>query len=518
MKKKIENNNISERKRQLFKRDNLSQKNLYKTNNINYHKPILKKYQSIPDFRKIKFNKPLQLNSNIINKKEIFYNNYLNRFITKNNNINDKHNKAQNVEINKNKKRVNYLNYINDINISKPNINTKLNINEINQNIIYFKLNKAIKNNSNLSLKIKNNIKKNKNNYTRSFIEENNKICENEKFSVQKMKHKNKNNNKLISTKQLNEQFSMNKNRAKTFSNIYPTENIILNYFPVLNNTNKSHKNYNSYVNNYSICSNQVEYNAIKRQISKKYLKENDNKNFIININQISKISPRIKIMQKDKNDNDIRNVNEEIINKENDIKITKQINDVNKVNNIDITKNEIKKKKNINNNFNNVKNIYNKKNNEKTLDNKNEKEKINNIITKENNNNFKEKIKDNNKSNENKNNSINNNNKSDNINDNNKLNENKNNNKNTRFNDNINENNKSNEYKGNNNNKFNNNIKYNDELNEKKGNNNKNNKFNNNINDDNIINENKVNNNKNKYIGNINDNNKSNENGDNNN
>ena len=80
------------------------------------------------------------------------------------------------------------------------------------------------------------------------------------------MKHKNKNNkNKLILIKQLNEQFSMNKNRAKTFSNIYPTENIILNYFPVLNNINKSHKNYNSYVNNYSIYSNQVEYNAIKR-------------------------------------------------------------------------------------------------------------------------------------------------------------------------------------------------------------------------------------------------------------
>lgn len=376
--KKILGINISERKskKSLSKNENLSQKNIYKTNN-----KILKKSQSIPDFRKIKNNKTIQANTNNINKKGGLYNEFLNKFIPKNSIIKGKNNlKKPN---NKNKYKINYINYINNRNNSKSNLNSKINISEVNKTIKYFKLNKRIKNNNNvdLTLKIKNNLKNEKNKNIRSFIEENNIICGNGNFSLKKSKQNiNDIKKKLILIRQSNEQFSMNSYRAKSFSKLCPFDNIFFDYCPTLNNINNNDNISKINITNFSIYSN----HAISNLKPERNLIEKDNKNVIININQISKISPKIKIIQ---NDNNIDN----IINNKKDSISAKQKYDKNKIINIDKNKNEIEK------------NNKNKKN-ENTFDNKNEQTKNNNIEVKKqdvdnNDNNSKENLdKDKNK------------------------------------------------------------------------------------------------------------------------
>ena len=367
--KKILATNISERKskKSLSKNENLSQKNIYKTNN----NKILKKSQSIPDFRKIKNNKAIQANTNNINKKGGLYNEFLNKFITKNSIIKGKNNlKKPN---NKNKYKINYINYINNRNNSKSNLNSKIKISEVNKTIKYFKLNKRIKNNNNvdLTLKIKNNLKNEKNKNIRSFIEENNIICGNGNFSLKKSKQNiNDIKKKLFLIRQSNEQFSMNSYRAKSFSKLCPIDNIFFNYCPTLNNINNNDNISKIYITNFSICSNQVEYNAISNPKPERNLIQKDNKNVIININQISQISPKIKIIQNDNNIDNIINNKKDIISKENDLISAKQKYDKHKIINIDKNKNDMEK------------NNKNKKN-ENTFDNKNGQTKNNNIIVK---------------------------------------------------------------------------------------------------------------------------------------
>ena len=332
--KEILGANISENqsKKQLSKNDNLSQKNIYKTNN----NKILKKSQSIHEFRKIKNNKPIQENTNKINKKGGLYNEFLNRFIINNSTINGKNNSKKPNK--KNNYKINYVNYINNRNNNKPNLNSKVDISEINKTIKYFKLNKRIKNNNNvdLTLKIKNNIKNEKNKNIRSFIEENNIICENGNFSLKKSKQNICDiKKKLILIRQSNEQFSMNSYRAKSFSKLCPINNIFFKYCQTLNNINNNDINSKINTTNFSICSNQVEYNAISTKNPERNLIEKDNKNVIININQISQISPKIKIIQNDNSTDNIINYKKDIISKENDSISTKQKIDKHKIINI---------------------------------------------------------------------------------------------------------------------------------------------------------------------------------------
>ena len=385
MKKMMGKNIISgrESKKTLLKKENLSLKNLYTTNKNN--NKILKKCQSIPDFRKIKVNNIVK-NTNIINKRGGLYNNFLNKFIIKNNNTNEKNNPKENK--NKYKNKINYLYFINNRNNSQTIFNTKVNINELNKTIKYFKLNKKIKNNNNvnLSLKANNHIKKekNKNKSEHSFIEEKNIICKNGNFflkiSSQNIKDIKK---KLILIRQSNEQFSMNNYRNKLFNKLCPIDNIFFNYCPTLNNNINKYNSNNSkiYKTNYSICSNQVEYNAISTLIHKIDLKEKDNKNVIININQISQISPKIKIIQNNKNSDNMCH-EKEMLNKENDIKETNLTDDINKLNNTDKNKNGIKKENNKNENKENI------------LGDKNEEKKNNIDIKKQENNNNDNKSK----------------------------------------------------------------------------------------------------------------------------
>ena len=355
LKKKV--NILSERKISMQKQKNLSQKylkNNYMTKNNNNS---LKKYQSISNFSKIKnlnkLNRPLGPYSNILNgtggfcrritKKNINYSqiypdyskiiippkNNQNNIIEKNKKIskltknkpyNNQYIQINNyLEKNRNKYKTNYLNYINKRS-NKSNISFKININEVNKNIRYFKINKSINcDNYNSSLKEKDNLckdkfnKNNKKRRTNSFIEENNKICENGHFSFEKISKNNNNSNeiknKLILIKQVNEQFSMNNFKKKVFNKLYPIDNIFLNYSPSLKNLKNNDNNTKSYLTNCDVCSKQAEYSIIKSLLSKNDNKEdNINKNFIININQISNISPRIKLIQKDNSNCETKN------------------------------------------------------------------------------------------------------------------------------------------------------------------------------------------------------------------
>ena len=365
-KKKIENNISSDRKKSFRKQDNLSKRNIYSNDNYMTNNHILKRSQSVADFSKWdKLNKPLDRYYNMENKGggvwknnnsnynldlSKYYNNYkgnkdnLNIFISKKSKNNEKKKrltknnnniqpyisqyaiKNNYLESNKNKYKKNYINYINNKNKKRFNrsyINTKININEVNRNLNFLKLSK-IKNDKKVNLKQYININ-NKNRKSHSFLDEKNKICENEHFCFENIFKKNKDRdikNKIFLIRQSNENFSMNNYKIKTFDKLYPIDNIILKYSPTI--TNQKNKIGESYLTNYTICSNQVEYNIIKEPKLKNDLKENDiNKNFIININQISNISPKIKFIQ-----NDNTNLNGKL----NEIKINENIptNDIN--------------------------------------------------------------------------------------------------------------------------------------------------------------------------------------------
>ena len=420
-KKKVENNISSERKKSLKKKDNLTKRNTVNYNymsNKNNHKFNLKRSQSVADFSKWdKLNRPLGPYYNIQNKLFISFSKKSNNNSTNYNLDINKYNKYKNNKgnlnlfiLNKNKykeknkrlindnnihpynsqysKKNNYLEsqkniYKNNIKnknkrISRTYINTKININDVNKNLNFFKLSKNIKNDNLVNLKQYININ-NKNRKSHSFFDEKNKICENVHFSFQNIFKKNKDiKNKILLLRQSNENFSMNNIKIKAFDKLYPNGNIILNFS---SNENQKNINKKSLSTNYKVCSNQAEYNIIKEPKLKNDLKENDtNKNFIININQISNISPKIKYFQNDYFNEKLNEINN------------------NEINQKIITNNRLKKEKISDNNNINDKNyelIDGNKNNEenklkekiKIIESKKDLKKINDNIQSINNN-----------------------------------------------------------------------------------------------------------------------------------
>jgi len=287
--------------------------------------------------------------------------NYLNQFINKKNVNNNKASKKVKNTINqtnnlstiknnnksntgnKNRYIFNYKNFINksqekqksnsnkkgkqpekkkNLKIQKP----KINENDTTSEIIKIKNNQKKKNLENLKLNIKP-ITKNQNieikndnflikgiedfnkNYIHNFNEKNNKICENETFSFNKIMPNSTKSTGPVLMKESNEQFSMNNSRMKTFNNLCQIDNVLLNYSPSFKNANDNNINSKTSLTNFSICSSQAEYSLVKDSHPKIDINDNENKNLLININQNSKFSPKMNIIQEinytDKADNE---------------------------------------------------------------------------------------------------------------------------------------------------------------------------------------------------------------------
>ena len=339
----IPNNIPSENKKISNDKNIKSQRNLKKNYSTIHYKYVSKRSQSIANFSNInntnKLYCPLGPYGNILNGRGGFcsrisynnsqkdfnklnnnqqYNDYLNKFINKKNNnfiqkkdilSNFQQGKTKNIKFNnlgyKNKSKYK-TNYINNVNKSKnkfySNKKEKVDINEVNNNINYFKLNKK---KNNFIIKVNNNINWYKHKKVNSFNEENNKICENEHFSYKILpKPNNKSIDKnLILIRQLNEQFSMNNYRIKTFNELCQIENILLNYYPSNNNINQNNLiNSKSFLTNNSICSSQAELSIIKDPQSKISLNEKEkNKSMIINPVQIYNITQEKENILNDK-------------------------------------------------------------------------------------------------------------------------------------------------------------------------------------------------------------------------
>ena len=216
--------------------------------------------------------------------------------------------------------------------------------------------------------------------------------------------------------KQSNEQFSMKNDKIKKFNKLYEVDSVLLNYLPSFN-IQRNDINTKPSLTNFSISSNQIEYNIINEP-KVKNLKE-DNKELIKSVNNktIPSFELNIPINNNNNmnlnNENDIFNNNDKEILKENKIiNIEKNINLIDdKIKNKENDKSDLDKKNiknNINNNFtdnnnindiNNIndnnRNIYNNKtnnnnyinNNINNIDNnKDNKNSINNNIEKEDN------------------------------------------------------------------------------------------------------------------------------------
>ena len=277
---KIALNKNLENYKSLGNKKPLKNKDYYKMNK--YYKP---KSQSIANFSKIdysnKIHMPLGPYSNILNGNggfctKIFnnknnasqfdisrqlYSHYLNKFI-----YNKNKNQYQNINY-KNKYRTNNINKKTN-NFLKTNYNLKVNIHAVNRNIKFFKLNTKIKNLN--KVKSIDNLNKNKikinKRYSYNKEEDRNKIYQNERFyyhrtPIKYMKEK----DKLILIKQTNDVFSMNSYRAKTFSDLFQIDNIVLNFSPSASNTNRK-RNSKNYLTNCSICSSQQEFSIIKEK------------------------------------------------------------------------------------------------------------------------------------------------------------------------------------------------------------------------------------------------------------
>ena len=379
-KKKYRNNLSLERNKSLKTNEKLTKRNLKKNYMSIYYRTIPKKSQSVSNFSYInnsnKLYRPLgpynylinggggfctkisnnnNNNSQIKNKKN--YKDFLNKFINKKNIIpyNDSITKfhikqpynSQNIicntEKNKNKYKTNYMTSYSNKNKNNSNlkINPRLNIDDANRNITYFKLNKKIKNNISTSIeeKRKKYKYKNKNKKINYYNEDNHKIFENEHFSFDKISTRNKDTkDKIILIKQSNIQFSMNNFRIKAFNQLCQIENIILSYYPSLNKNNINQK-----ITKSVVCPKQAEINIIMNSYPKKSIKENENnKNVIININQISQISPKITRIQKeskeeihktkrDFNEEDNINNNNNNYNNEDEVNYKEKISDLDK-------------------------------------------------------------------------------------------------------------------------------------------------------------------------------------------
>ena len=195
-------------------------------------------------------------------------------------------------------KRKNYFNNLNKIYYSSEKKNIKLNLNILNDNIRYLKLN-----NSNIHIKPKNK----RTSYIKSpsinfFIE--NKSTLNYNINTYKTLSKEK-----------TEQFHMDKIKNKKFENLKKDDNILINYYPTNINDNNLHNKIKS-LDTLTINSNHIEFNIIgDSNRNKNIIKENKeikeiiikNPN-IININknnnskQFNKFKEKFKMENKEKN------------------------------------------------------------------------------------------------------------------------------------------------------------------------------------------------------------------------
>ena len=225
----------------------------------------------------------------------------------------------------------------------------KLNLNQLNKNIHYLKLN-----NDNIHLKPKN--KRTKSSYIKSpsinfFIE-----------NKSTLNYSNTNNTYKILSKENTEQFHMVKTLNKKFENLKEDDNILLNYYP--NSSNNFNKN------TLTINSNQIEYNIINTNIKKENKENKEIKEIIIknpNSRQFNKFKEKLKLHQNNKKvekikiSNKIKNL---ALGLENHMKSQENGSNLD-YNDFDKDKNIIKDKeinKDINDNYNKIPIIYKKK------------------------------------------------------------------------------------------------------------------------------------------------------------
>ena len=284
----------------------------------------------------------------------------------------------------------------------------KINIKEVFKNIKYLNLDiDTINNENNIqeegNKKEINKIKNNKINTTNNNKQKKTfKYKSIEGLSSQTIPNNEKKINKYgkLLIKQSNEQFSMKNNKIKKFSELTEVDSVLLNYFPSFNIS----KNKNSFTN-YSISSNQIEYNIIKQKSSANINKKNkileelvkpsENKNLILNNKKEDK---KNKVEQLNKNDEEKKVKNFSGLNKDKKNpyldkiiiykKSTKNLNNnsnnnntnnkINTNNNNSNSKNSIIDDNKSNNNINEI-DINNKNNNVNKTNNNNNINKINN-------------------------------------------------------------------------------------------------------------------------------------------
>ena len=450
LKRNEQNNKPSGNKKMLKEKNNISQRNIKKNYLTIHYKYAPKKFQSIQHCSNIDFSNNLYSSlgpySNILNgrggfctkisyinsKRELYknhnhikknnklYKDFLHKFINiKNNGTMNKKAILLNLQNNIKYKNYDYKkkskdrnNHFNNVNKNKNKSNSKeknkLNISEINNNLKYLKLNNQ---KYNYLVEEKENVNDSKNKKINSFNEEYNKICENEHFCFDKTPPKtniNNRNNDLLLITQVNEQFSMNNDKKKTFNDLCQIENILINYYPTSNSINRNiNDNSKSFIINNSVCSNQAELTIINNSHSKINLNlignenENDNTKRITLNNNDDILNDLIK-NENEKNNNNISN---NIVSNDSNI--------LNNINNFIINddKKEIIKEINTNEKTtnekmqifdeNNNKEDYNNKDDIKIENNDNKSEIRSIIISKENirndnNNGYNNDIKDN--------------------------------------------------------------------------------------------------------------------------
>ena len=180
----------------------------------------------------------------------------------------------------------------------------KINLIELKNNLKYLKLNKASsfekpKKSKNIEL-----------NYIKSPTI--NFIIENINPKLKTIQYNSKTFNYSTLTKETREQFSMEKNRMKKFTELKKEDNILLNYFPEIKNK----------TDNFTINSNHIEYNIINEKDNNKSIESKNKEIIIINPDHLPS-----------KSDNNINNLNDDFALDKNQNE-DKNIDEVKKINN----------------------------------------------------------------------------------------------------------------------------------------------------------------------------------------
>ena len=180
----------------------------------------------------------------------------------------------------------------------------KINLIELKNNLKYLKLNKASsfekpKKSKNIEL-----------NYIKSPTI--NFIIENINPKLKTIQYNSKTFNYSALTKETREQFSMEKNRMKKFTELKKEDNILLNYFPEIKNK----------TDNFTINSSHIEYNIINEKDNNKSIESKNKEIIIINPDHLPS-----------KSDNNINNLNDDFALDKNQNE-DKNIDEVKKINN----------------------------------------------------------------------------------------------------------------------------------------------------------------------------------------